>query len=465
MYFTGQVIASVSLPVNKPDVADTSVSAILKSQLATSQTILYFPRSVERFYQQTGYKLVWVAPDTVKTHASEAMLLLDCVLHYGLNHNDYHPGELSYDKLSAMTAHGNKISNNEKAMFDIILTDAMITFMNHLHYGKFNPDYSVAKIDDGGNTAFNAGALLVSALHQKKFMSVIESAQPSSNEYANMQDHMRLLAGQYQADCYEVPQQDIIKMAINLERLRWLNSEDKTYIEINIPAYTLIYHRPDTNYQFKVIVGKPANPTPALQSSIGYFTTAPDWKVPQSIFVKEILPNALKDAAYLENNHFAIYDHKEHYITPDKTTLELIVKNPEKYYVRQSSGCDNSLGLIVFRFPNAFDIYLHDTPQQNLFAKETRDFSHGCIRVEHAEKLAALLLRNDGSANRIPSMRHALQVYQTKTFRLKKAVPIKVTYLTCEVKEGLLITYPDIYNLDKALEISLYGSQQIFSLR
>ena len=465
LYFTIQAVASVALPVSKPNTADTSVSAILKSQLTANQTMLYFPRSVERFYQQTGYKLVWVAPDTVKTHAPEAMLLLDCILHYGLNHNDYHPEELLYDKLSAMTAKGNKINDNEKARFDVMLTDAMITFMNHLHYGKFNPDYTTAKIEGGGNAAFSAGALLENALHQKKFMSAIESAQPSSKEYADMQDHMRLLTGQYQADCYEVPPRDIIKMAINLERLRWLNSEDKTYIEINIPAYTLIFHKSDTAYQFKVIVGKPANPTPVLQSSIGYFTTAPDWKVPQSIFVKKILPKALKDAAYLENNHFAIYDHKKHYVTADKNNLALVTKNPENYYARQSSGCDNSLGLIVFRFPNPFDVYLHDTPEQNLFAKETRDFSHGCIRVEHAEKLAALLLKNDGAANKLSSMRRALQVYETRTFTLKKIVPIKITYLTCEVKEGLLITYPDIYNLDKGLEISMYSNEQIFSSR
>lgn len=464
LYFANQAMAFGASSVNRSN-ADTSASVTLKSQLTASQTSLDFPRSVERFYQQTDYKLAWVAPDTIKTHAAEAMLLLDCVLHYGLNHNDYHPEELSYDKLSAMTAKGNKISDAEKARFDIMLTDAMITFMNHLHYGKLNPDYTATKIDEDGIRGFSAEALLKDALHQKKFMSVIESAQPSSKEYANMQNHMRKLTGQYQADCYEVPQEDIIKMTINLERLRWINSEDKTYIEINVPAYTLLYHRPDTTYQFKVIVGKPANPTPELQSSIGYFTTAPDWKVPQSIFVKEILPNALKDAAYLENGHFAIYDHKEHYINPSKGNLALIGKNPEKYYVRQSAGCDNSLGLIVFRFPNPFDIYLHDTPEQKLFAKETRDFSHGCIRVEHAEKLATLMLRNDGAASKISSMRHAMQVYETKTFTLKKAVPIKITYLTCEVKEGLLITYPDIYNLDKGLEMSLYGSGQIFSLR
>jgi len=378
-------------------------------------------------------------------------------LQFGLNRADYHPKELTYEKLNLLTQKFSKQSDSEKTAFDVMLTDAMITYTNHLHYGKLNPDYSADKIDRGELLGFDAGGILSAALKQKNFdlAQVMTSAQPKSAAYKNLQYHMHLLAGLYACDSYDIPDSVIRKMAVNMERLRWVENTEQTYIDINIPSYTLQFHQPDTTYTFKVIVGKPEAPTPTLQSSIGYFTTAPAWKVPKKIFTKETLPRALKDISYLEKNHFAIYDDKGNYIQASKANLLAVRQNPGKYYARQSSGCDNSLGLIVFRFPNIYDIYLHDTPEQKLFKKGDRAFSHGCIRVEQAEKLADLLLKNDGAENQAAIVHKAIAAYQTRTFNLQKSVPIKITYLTCEVRKGNLIMYKDIYNLDKSLEMAL----------
>jgi murein L,D-transpeptidase YcbB/YkuD len=444
---------------------DTTFSIKIQQEIGDNQieSSLNYPKSVKRFYEQNGYQPAWIKPQSGFGQTWQAMLMLDCVLQYGLAHADYHPKELVYEKLHDILEKPEKYDAAEKARFETTLTDALITFMNHLHFGKLNPDFPASKIDLG-NTAFHAEVALLDAMKQQDFMSAIARVQPQSKEYLDMQDHTRLLVGQYQADCYEIPQEDIRIMAINMERMRWFALDDKTYIKINIPSYSLWLQLPDTAYQFKVIVGKPSSPTPTLQSQISYFTTAPEWKVPKSIFVKEILPKSLKDTAYLENNHFAIYDNKGKYIEPRTAELTKIKLHPRNYYARQSSGCDNSLGLIVFRFQNIYDIYLHDTPEQLLFAKKERAFSHGCIRVEHAEKLAALLLKNDGAANKLPAMRQALEVYQTRNFILKP-VPIKITYLTCEVKEGLLIKYKDLYNLDKSLEMALYNTELPLTMR
>ncbi len=445
---------------------DTAFSIKIQHELSDNQieSSLNYPESVKRFYEQNGYQPAWIKQQSGFGQTWQAMLLLDCVLQYGLAHADYHPKELLYEKLHNILEKPEKYDVAEKARFEITLTDALITFINHLHFGKLNPDFPANKIDVG-NTTFHAEAALLDATKQSDFMSAVVNVQPKSKEYLNLQDHTRLLVGQYQEDCYEVPREDIQIMAINMERLRWINTEDKTYILINIPSYTLTFQKPDTAYLFNVVVGKPVSPTPTLQSYISYFTTAPEWKVPKSVFVKEILPKALKDTAYLENNHFAIYDNKGKYIEPEKAELLKVKQYPQRYYARQSSGCDNSLGLIVFRFQNVYDIYLHDTPEQLLFAKPERAFSHGCIRVEHAEKLARLLLKNDGAANKLSAMRQALEVYQTKSFILKKPVPVKITYLTCEVKEGLLIKYKDLYNLDRSLEMALYNTELPLTMR
>jgi murein L,D-transpeptidase YcbB/YkuD len=114
------------------------------------------------------------------------------------------------------------------------------------------------------------------------------------------------------------------------------------------------------------------------------------------------------------------------------------------------------MGAVVFRFDNVYDVYLHDTPQQDLFKRRERALSHGCIRVEQASKLAALLLKYDGAINQVVKMQKAVTGYYKQTFRLKAAVPIKITYITCEIVEGIITTYKDVYQLDKQLEKALY---------
>jgi murein L,D-transpeptidase YcbB/YkuD len=393
------------------------------------------------------------------------MLLLDCVLQYGLAHEDYHPKELLYDPLHTMLEEPQKISNDRKARFDILLTDALITFMNNLHYGKLNPTYPSSKIDDGIDIPFHAETALASAMEQKDFMNAVVSVQPKSKQYAAMQDRMRLLKGQYQGDCYSIPEEEVRKIAINMERLRWAEIDGDTYVQINIPSYTLNFYQPDTVYEFKVVVGKTSAPTPSLNSDITYLTTFPEWKIPQKIFTKEILPKALKDTGYLNNNHYTIYDKSGNYVAPTRAKLLHVKYHPQLYYARQSSGCDNALGNIVFRFFNVYDIYLHDTPEQQLFKKTERAFSHSCVRVENAKELALLLLKYNNDAIKITLFNKALRSHQTRNISLKKSVPIKITYLTCEVKEGLVTNYKDIYNLDKSLEIALYNTTQTVTMK
>ncbi len=445
---------------------DTGLSTEIITQLNNVKDLpLNYPGTVTRFYGLKGYQAVWIKPQQGFGKTWQAMLLLDCVLQYGLSHGDYHPTLLIYDKLHELLEFPEKSTASEKARFEIILTDALVTMINHLHFGKLNPTFPADRIDNGQTGDFHAEAALSDAMGQENFMTAIADVQPHSKLYRNMQDHMRLLAGERQADCYEIPPEVIRKMAINLERMRWYYTDEKTYIQINIPSFTLIFKQPDTVYKFKVIVGKPDSPTPMLQSTINYFTTAPEWKVPKTIFIKEILPKATRDTAYLDNNHYAIYDKKGKYVAPSPAAIARVKQNPAKYYARQSSGCDNALGLIVFRFQNIYDVFLHDTPQQELFGNEQRAFSHSCIRVEHAEKLAGLLLRNDGAAAKLPSMRQALEIYQTKNFMLKKPVPILITYLTCEVRQGLLIDYKDVYDLDKSLEAAMYNTDEPLTMK
>lgn len=438
---------------------DTSVTAVIRNLITANagKKTFYYPKSLERFYGRYEFQPKWITPDNDNKKTWEALLMFDCVLQFGLNHADYHPKELLFTTMHDILEKPLTVSASQKAWFDLLLSDALIAFMNHLHYGKLNPLYTRDILDKGETAGFCAEDILTEAMTKNDFMSAVLNVQPKIKEYVLMQDYMRLLKGQYVGDCYEAPEGIVRKLAINMERLRWAAINEDSFIHINIPSYILKLHLPDTTYRFKVVVGKPMNPTAVLRSSITYFSTAPDWKVPKKIFVKEMLPKALKNPLFLENNHLTIYNNQGNSVATDKDSLMMVKKNPERYFMRQSAGCDNALGLVVFRFQNPYDIYLHDTPEQQFFERDVRALSHGCIRVQYAEKLASILLRVDGQEQKIKVLHQAMANYQPKNFNLRKSIPLIITYLTCEVNEDGVVEYDDIYKQDKALELAFYG--------
>lgn len=200
-----------------------SISTQISMQLndKSKRLDLHFPKSVKRYYDQNGLQLAWISRNQDK-QTGEAMMLLDCVLHYGLIHADYHPQALIYDNLSTMINEPEKIAVEQRVRFDILLTDAIITLINNLHYGKLSPNFPAKKIDRIRNTSgFNAVTELTKANKGNDFRAAILTAQPNSKAYGDLQSYMRLVKGQYVGDCYEVPESEVRKIAINMERLRW----------------------------------------------------------------------------------------------------------------------------------------------------------------------------------------------------------------------------------------------------
>ncbi|MDF2931492.1 MAG: uncharacterized protein K0R36_823 [Chryseobacterium sp.] len=423
------------------------IASSLKDNITLSK--LHYPKSVIQFYAKNNSEYAWINSNKKSDQPEIAMLLLEYSYRFGLPLSDYHPETLSLENLRKLRDTSAEINQKEQAVFDILMTDALITFINNLHFGKYNPSYTSSFIDINDINGFRSENILLYARQQKDFLKAILDVQPKIKAYRDFQDYLNTVYAEN--DCMD-SRPEMEKIVINMERLRWVDTEDTTYILVNIPSYTLEFHQKGTVSDFKVIIGKPTTRTPVLESSINYFTTAPDWKVPQSIFLKEMLPKILKNSSYLADHHYSVYDKQGNEVEITSSKLKEIRQNPYKYSVRQSSGCDNALGAVVFRFENSYGVYLHDTSQKQLFNKDERAFSHGCIRVENAKELASLLLKNDGSENKIPILENAMADYQRKDFVLKQPVPIIITYLTCLVKDGKPVLYKDIYHFDDSLE-------------
>lgn len=420
----------------------------------------HYPKCLRRFYQQVKFELIWIRPNKNIGKTIAAQRILDCAIQYGLNRADYHPGAVNLKILNGISDTIMKTTIRQKVWLDLLMSDAMLTFINNLHFGKFNPRYTHSLLDQGEIPGFSSEEVLKRAIGQEDFINTILQVQPEIAEYEFLQNYLQVKMKKAQTNCDEAPNRILRKVAINMERLRWAAIHESTYINVNIPSYTLKFYTPDTLYRFKVIVGKPANPTPVLRSTITYFETAPDWKVPKSIFIKEILPRALRHPDYLSSNHFTIYDQNGNFIPLTRQNLFAVRKNPYNYALRQSSGCDNALGLLVFRFANRFNIYLHDTPEQQLFNRERRALSHGCTRVEQAGRLASIMLNLDGQTQKQSLLESSISTYSRNIFRLRRPIPIVITYLTCEIVEGSLVEYDDIYNWDRPLEYALFNGKR-----
>jgi L,D-transpeptidase YcbB len=240
-----------------------------------------------------------------------------------------------------------------------------------------------------------------------------------------------------------VPVEDRIEqILVNMNRALWMPQQaEGKRIEVNIPSQ-MLYAYADSGkaLEMPVIVGKEGNSTVMFSSAINEIVFNPAWNIPQSIVKNEILPKMKADASYLK-----------------KKNIEVVKQNDSLPVLRQLPGKDNPLGKVKFLFPNSHDIYLHDTPDKNLFAKNERTLSHGCIRVADANSLAQYLLQGqkDWDAQKIAA---AMNSAKEQTVALKDKHPVSITYLTAWVDEqGQMNFRNDVYGHDKEARIKMFS--------
>ena len=253
----------------------------------------------------------------------------------------------------------------------------------------------------------------------------------------------------------------IQQIKLNLERWRWLpQSLGEKYILVNIPDFRLdVMENVKVALSMRVVVGRSYRRTPVFSDHITYIVLNPRWEVPHNIAVKDKLPIIKKDPGYLKKMHFTVMEgwgSEAKEIDPATIHWTIINEKNFPYRLRQAPGPWNALGQIKFMFPNRFNVYLHGTPEQQLFLKESRSFSSGCIRLESPLDLAADLLSFDPELSR-----EAIQLFidqnVEKTLRLPKPVAVYLLYWTAWVSDdGAMQFRSDIYGRDKLLAKALF---------
>jgi murein L,D-transpeptidase YcbB/YkuD len=245
----------------------------------------------------------------------------------------------------------------------------------------------------------------------------------------------------------------IRQIEMNLERWRWLPRDlGERHILVNIPEYRLeVWEGNQVPVSMRVVVGKPDTQTPIFSDEMTYVVFSPYWNVPPNIAQGETLPEIMKDPGFLDRTNMEVLDKSGKPIDP--STID--VADPTSYRFRQRPGEQNSLGLVKFMFPNQFSVYLHDTPADSLFARASRSFSHGCVRVENPLALAEYVLRDHQGWTR-EKIEEAMHAEEERTVKLKKAIPVYLGYWTARVSgDGAMQFRKDVYGIDTRLTVLL----------
>jgi murein L,D-transpeptidase YcbB/YkuD len=244
----------------------------------------------------------------------------------------------------------------------------------------------------------------------------------------------------------------IDRIDANLERWRWLpRSTPDTYIRVNIAAFTLRgFEDGEQTLAMNVIVGRPYRQTPVFTETLRYLVLNPTWNVPHSIATTDKLPMLRANAAAEASKGFEAKPHaSDTFVSVDSIDWTNVTARNFNYLLRQRAGSQNALGEVKFMMPNPYAVYLHDTPSRELFVKQERTFSSGCIRLERPRELISWLLERDSpaAARRVADQ---LASGETHTINLQQPVPVYLVYFTAFTDDqGRVAFRRDIYSRDR----------------
>jgi murein L,D-transpeptidase YcbB/YkuD len=243
----------------------------------------------------------------------------------------------------------------------------------------------------------------------------------------------------------------IEQLRANLERARWvLYDPESEFLVVNIAGFELyIVRRGEVAWRTRVQVGRPYRQTPIFRAEMTYLVVNPTWTVPPTIYRNDILPAVRRDPNYLASRNIDAFNASGKPVDP--AAVDWSGRHPP-YRLVQRPGPDNALGRIKFMFPNEHAVYLHDTPSRDLFERDSRAFSSGCIRVEDPFGLAEQLLGARGR-ERVDSM---VASGRTQTVFLDKPMTVMLLYWTAEVDtDGRVSFFPDVYARDPGVIAAL----------
>ena len=411
------------------DVPVADFKSVLAAQLSRKppQTTEDQWSHVRKLYKGYGSAPLWMDEDGLLEPRADA--LVDALVQStsdGIDIDAYPLTELA--ALLDTLDHAKQPTAAQWARADLMLTTSYVSLAEDLLTGQVDPravgqswhiDPQEEKVDSA----------ITLSLRSKDMADEFVKMRPQDPDYAVLRERLADYRALAKSDTTDSTRTRLLQIAANLERYRWLpRTLGNKYLLVNVPAFKLEgWENGEKTIEMKVIVGQEyqGRSTPVFSDRMEYVVFRPYWNVTPTIAAKELFPEF---AAKGMPADFETYT--------ENGALRL----------RQVPGEKNALGLVKFLFPNDFNIYLHDTPNDKLFEKEVRAFSHGCIRLEKPAELAMWVLGWDRA--RVDRMMHGSN---NQTVTLKTKIPVYITYMTAYVRDGTLIFEDDLYSRDEPL--------------
>ncbi len=435
-----QLDTLITMIKTNPDKKEIDKNQREKLELILTTTFFKYSEKAFAGISKNSRKLDWFIPRAKKNF----QVMLDSLVLKDENDKTYEPVNLYYSKLKEKLSLYRDIQ--KKGGFPVIKS-------NQEFLTKTEIDSTILQVKKRlvltGDLKINDN----NVIYTMPLVKAISNFQQRVGLPENGELNFKTIAEMNKTVDFRIKQ-----MLVNLERLRWVPVEiENDYLLVNIPEYKLhVFENKKLIWETNVVVGKAAKQTSIFRGNISKIILNPFWNVPTSIANKEILPQLKRNRNYLSRNNMEVVLGGK---VVDTRTINWNKYSKIPFEIRQKPGNDNSLGKMKFLFPNSFSIYLHDTPSKELFDRNKRDFSHGCIRVKNPKKLALYLLRNDNIWNE-ENVDKVLKTNISTEIAIKPTIPVYITYFTAWVDiNGNLNFRNDIYNLDDELAKEIFEEQ------
>ncbi len=388
---------------------------------------------VQKFYATYNEPLFWFTSRKDIKRAGEWLKVIESTENSG-----FATDKLKAEQIrAALSLNYKKMDNLSKEKADRQITGLVLTFL------KFKQQANVSFEYDEVNAHRDSVYILqlIFSGYKESVSKIVSKLDCTDPDY--------LVLKKFLQD--SIPDKNSVKyktvlLAMNYRKYLTVNHHPE-YILVNIPEAEATYYKNDLPaLKMRTVPGGKKNQTPTIASYITSIVTFPTWTVPFDIAAKEILPKVQKDDNYLEQHNFDVMDAKGNIIDDSELNWNNYTDKNFPYFFRQSTGSDNSLGVLKFYLKNPFSIFLHATSNPEAFKKDYRFLSHGCIRLEKPFELADAMLR--GKID-IQELKTGKKDTESKILKLPVKIPVFIIYVPVTVTGNKVTFLPDVYGLIK----------------
>jgi murein L,D-transpeptidase YcbB/YkuD len=469
--------ASPAVAAPSPAPSPTALAPEIADRLAASPANLGPAEredraALARFYEARRQEPVWVAGAGLSPAGRAVAAEMARAGDWGL--------EASAFRLPGLPTGGREPTRLERADAEIAIGLAVLKYARHARGARTEPT-SLSRNIDRRLSLLDPAQVIEAAATAEKPDAYLRGLHPRHPQFELLrQKYLAAARGQPLAAAATDAAEDgkagrkkpattaggtsAHRLLLNIEQWRWMPDElGDFHVWVNVPEFLIrVVRGGKVIHTERVVVGKTDTQTPIFSDEIEQVIFHPFWGVPDSIKKADIQPSLARGSSrVLERYNLRIqYNGKD----IDPASVDWAAADMRKYHVYQPPGVENLLGVVKFRFPNKHDVYMHDTPQKNLFNAPVRAFSHGCMRVREPQRLAELLLAADQAW---PASRVAAAVNggpQNNHINLKQRIPVHITYFTAAVdEEGKLKQFADLYGHESRMTLALEGKTQVLA--